>query len=244
MAEVLVDRLIASPSRVPQAALSGVLGAFAHEMDDMARSPDDDDGGHSRAWLAGQRAVTILLRRAEPEPRAACLHALFENGRSIGWLTDILRSEIFAHGHYGDRADPEDQWLLTAEEFTAVLNRMLHRYRTAPAADLLTAPKLVSLLYAWQQGSRTDEPRNWLLEQTATDDGLLDFLSRARSWRAINGNVQYPLKQEDLERFLEYDTVVERVRRIAERADAPAQQRQLAAGLLQALNQGRRDRRG
>jgi hypothetical protein len=243
MAEVLVDRLTVAPSRVPQAALPGVLAAFAHEMDGMARSPSDDFAGYSRAWLAGERAVTVLLGVAEPETRAACLRALFDDGQSLGWLTDTLRSEIFAHGHYGDRREPEDRWLLTAAEFTAALNKMLQRYRDTSPADLLAVPNFVNLLYAWQQGSGTDEPRTWVLEQTATDAGLLAFLSRARSVRVSNDEVQYPLKQEDLERFLDYDAAVDRLRRLSENADAPAEERQLASRLLQALDQGRRERR-
>jgi hypothetical protein len=52
MAEVLIDRLMASPERVSQAALPNVLAAFAHEMDNMARAPNDDFAARRQALRA------------------------------------------------------------------------------------------------------------------------------------------------------------------------------------------------
>ena len=242
MAEVLIDRLTAAaPDRLPQAALPGIFSAFASAMDALARSPDADFG-HSRAWLAAERAVTLLLRKATPEVRAGCLRALFAEGPSLGWLNSILRSEIFAHGRYGNRAQPEDQRLLTTAEFAAALETMFGRYRNAPPADLLAVPNLISLLYGWDQGTGTDEARRWVEARVTTDAGLLAFLSRARSWRATNDVVYYPLKQADLEKFLDYNNAVERVQRVAVSPDVPADQRTLAGELMDAFAQDRRDR--
>ena len=243
MAEVLIDRLTAAPDRLPQAALPGVFAAFAHAMDGLARTPDEDFG-HSRAWLAAERAVTVLLRNAAPDARASCLRVLFTEGQSLGWLNAILRSEIFAHGHYGERPQPEDQRLLTAPEFAAALDTMFERYRNAPPAEILAVPNLISLLYGWAQGTGTDEARRWVVAQTATDAGLLAFLARARGWRATNDVVYYPLKQTDLANFLDYDDAVHRVQRIAASPDAPADHRRLAAELIEAFGQDRRDRDG
>ena len=244
MAEVLIDRLTAAANRIPQSALTGILAALDHVMDDIARSsPDGDFVGHSRAWLGGQRAVTLLLRQAEAETRGACLRALFTDGISLGWLTSIFRSETFAHGHYGEQRQPEDQWLLTANEFAAVLSTMLERYRSTPPAVLLAVPNFGSLLYAWKQGSRDDEAKAWVENQTRTDAGLLAFLSRVRSWRATNGEVFHPLKQEDLEHFMDYAATAQRVQHLAENPVLAEGDRQLAAELLQALDQGRRGNR-
>ena len=125
-----------------------------------------------------------------------------------------------------------DQWLLTADEFAAVLNTMLERYRSSPPATLLAVPNFGSLLYAWKQGSRDDEAKAWVENQTRTVAGLLAFLSRVRSWRATNGDVFYPLKQEDFEYFLDYPATAQRVQHLSENPDLAVADRQLAAQLL------------
>src|SRR5262245_15119710 len=67
-----------------------------------------------------ERAVELLLKKIPAGERAECLRRLFDHGRSLGWITSLLRSEIFAHGYYGHRSEPEEQRLLTVAEFEHV----------------------------------------------------------------------------------------------------------------------------
>jgi hypothetical protein len=237
MAGVLIDRLVALSDRIPAAAIVGILRSLAEAMDEVALSSRDGDFGQERAWLRANQALARLLKRVGRDTRAVCLEVLFQQGRALGWLTDVLRDEIFAHGHFGDRRKPEDEWLLSTAEFVHALEVMLRRYREMPPADLMGVPNLMRLLYAWQQGSGTDEARRWVEAQTATDAGLLRFLSRVRGW-AVRDVVCYPLKRRDLERFLDYESAVRRVQEVQASPDTTEADRRLAAELLVAIRQG------
>ena len=237
MAEVLIDRLIAWSDQIPEAAIPGVCASFANAMDDIALTTRAGDFGEHSAWRSARRAIAILLKRITGDVRADAVRALFVDGQAIGWLTHILRYEIFAHGHFGDRPQPDTEWLLTADEFAGVLATMLRRFRETPPAELIRVPQFLSLLYAWLQGSGTDETRQWVQAQTATNAGLLAFLSHVRGWRATNGTVYYPLNRRDLKNFLDYDAALKRVQTVST-DDASEANRKLASELLNAFAQG------
>ena len=153
MAEVLIERIISAVDRVPSLAVPGIFASLADTLDAVALSSRDGDFGQHRAWGAAEHTVELLLKKVPPEERAECLRRLFTEGKALGWITSILRSEIFAHGHYGDRAEPEDQRLLTVAEFAHVLATMLRRFAATPPEDLMRVPNLMSVLYGWKQAS-------------------------------------------------------------------------------------------
>jgi hypothetical protein len=238
-AEVLMDRLAAMAGKIPPAAIGAILRTFAQTMDSPAFSQSVGDFGVRLSWEVGNRVLQVLLPRASEEERKTTLRAMFREGRAIGWLTHILRGEIFAHGRFGDRQTPPDRWLLTADEFDEVLSTMLQRYREMPTAELLDVPNLLGLLYAWMQGSGTNEARERVTALTATDEGLLTFLSAARSWVASSAHgVYYPLKRRDLEPFIDVDAAVQRLDGITKSASASPARKELAVDLLNAFVQG------
>ena len=242
MAEVMIERVISAADRVPSQAVPGIFASLAHTLNSVALSSRDGDFGQHRAWGAAEHLVEKLLKEVPPDERAVCLRRLFTEGKALGWITSILRSEIFAHGHYGDRAEPENQRLLTAAEFAQVLATMLRRFAETPPEDVMRAPNLISLLYGWKQASGTDDARLWVEANTRTDDGLLAFLARARGWSSSSSHgVQYPLKRADLQNFLDYDASIHRVRAIANDTHAAPERRQTAGELMLAFAQGQRD---
>ena len=242
MAELLIERLIAARDRIPPAATPGIIASLSASLDTVALSSRDGDFGQHRAWGAAEHLVSLLLKRIDDAAlRTDCLNGLFSTGQAIGWQTSLLRSEIFAHGHYGDRVEPEEQRLLTIAEFPMMLATMLRRYSETTVAHLMAVPNLVSLLYGWKQGARNDDARLWVERNTQSDVDLLTFLSRARGWSSSNAGIQYPLKRGDLANFLDYDQAVRRVQAIADNPQALAEQRQLAAELLLAFQHGQRD---
>lgn len=242
MAELMIERLIAAVERIPEAAVPNIVSALSDILDDVALSTRDGDWGQHRSWGAAEQLVEKLMRKVtDPAIRRACIVQLFTDGRAIGWQTSLLRSEIFAHGHYGDREEPQGQRLLTPAEFQQALASMISRYNALPPERLRAVPNLVSLLYGWKQAARSDDPRRWVEANTQTDEDLLAFLSRARGWSSNNAGIQYPLKRQDLSNFLDYDTAVRRVEAIAGDAKAPTERRQLASELLIAIQQGQRD---
>ena len=239
-AEILIDRLIAWSDRLREQSIPGIISAFAKSMDELVKLVPVGDFGEYNAWRLATRATELLLKRITGAVRTAVLTELFKHGRALGWLTDILRGEIFSHGHYGDHAKPQEFWLLSTDEFNIVLAAMLTRYREIPPQDLLHVPQLLNVLFAWLQGSGTDEAQRWAHVQTATDDGLLDFLGRTRSWAASGSiGVYHPLKRRDIEKFIDCDNAIRRLQAIASTSDL-IERKQLAAEFLEAFVQGDR----
>jgi predicted KAP-like P-loop ATPase len=242
MAELLIDRLIAAHQQVPAAAVPGIFASLSATLDNVALSTRDGDFGQHRAWGAAERLVPKLLATIDPLLRADCLYQLFSTGAAIGWQTYLLRGEISAHGHYGDRSKPEDQRLLSPDEFEQVRPIMLARYAAMPPEQLGAAPNLISLLYGWEQAAHNDDAKNWAQANTQSEENLLAFLSRARGWSlSSDRGVQYPLKRQDVGHFLDYDATIQRVRAIAARPDGSTADRLLANDLLLAFEQGRSD---
>jgi hypothetical protein len=238
-AEVLMDRLAAIADKIPATAIGGIVRAFAQTMDAPEFSHTVRDFGVRLTWHVANRIVELLLPRTSDDQRKAVLRQLFAEGGAIGWLTHILRGEIFAHGHHGDRPTPPERWLLTTDEFNEALATMLRRYREMPPAALSQVPNFLSLLYAWKQGSGTDEARDWVTAFTATDQGLLTFLSSARSWTASTARgVYYPLKREEVQPFIDVDAAIARVNAIIQRATATTDEKNRARELLNAFAQG------
>ena len=238
-AEVLMDRLAANADKIPPAAIGGIVRVFAEALDAPEFSQTVGDFGVRLTWQIANRIVELLLPRTSDEQRQAVIRLMFAEGRAIGWLTHILRGEIFAHGRFGDRQTPPERWLLTADEFNEALATMLQRYREMPPAALSQVPNFLSLLYAWKQGSGTDEARDWVTAFTATDEGLLTFLSSVRSWTASSGRgVYYPLKRAELQQFIDVGAAIARVKAIMESDTATPDAKKLAEDLMIAFAQG------
>lgn len=242
MAEIMIERLIAAIERIPQASAPNILSALADILDDVALSTRDEDWGLHRSWEASEKLVQRLMHKVrDPAIRQDCIVRLFAEGRAVGWQTHLLRSEIFAHGHFGEREKPESLRLLNSAEFQQALTSMLSRYDTMPVERLMAAPNLLSLLYGWKQAARSDDAKRWVEANTQGDDELLAFLSRARGPSFSNEVFQHPLRRQDLSNFLDYGSAVRRVEAIAGDTHAPEVRRQLAAELLTAFRQGERD---
>lgn len=236
LGEVLIDRLSALGDKLPAEAVPGIVQILGNVMDtDQLAVPGDF--AVRFAWRAAARLLKTLLRKAAAEVRETSVHSLFETGKALGWLTGIIREEIFAHGVYGNDPKHQSDWLLTADEFAYALQVMLDRYRAKPAVDLMKVTDLLSLLYAWLQSGHVDEVKEWVQKQIETDEGLLMLLSRVRGWMNANGIQLYPLKRRDLEQFLDFDSAVQRLQRIAKDNHVPASQRALASELLVASKQ-------
>lgn len=238
-AEVLMDRLVAMVDQIPEAAIGGILETFAETMDTPAFAQSVGDFGVRVSWVVASRAFELLLPHTSGQKRKSILYRMFAEGAAVGWLTHILRGEIFAHGQFGDRPTPPDRWVLTADEFNEALSTMLRRYRETRPAELVKVPNFLGLLYAWKQGSGNEEARDWVSAFITTDEGLLAFLSAARSWIASSTHgVYYPLKRRDLEPFLDVDDALRRVDTIARNANASEADKKLAGDLRNAFVQG------
>ncbi len=237
LADVLIDRLNAWDNKLPIEAIPGIVQVLAQTMDNDGLAVPGDFAERF-AWRGATRLLKTILRRAAINVREAAVRSLFKEGRALGWLTSVIREEIFAHGLYGDQPKPQSDWLLNADEFRSALNMILDRYRNMPPEELMRVPDFLSLLYAWHQSGNANEVKGWVEKQISTDPGLLAFLSKTRSWMNVNGVQFYPLKRRDLGNFLDFDRAVRRLEVIALDSDASPSQRTVAKELLAAAEHG------
>jgi KAP family P-loop domain len=244
LADVVIDRVAGWSNRIPIKAVPGIVNALAQMMDFPTLSMMADLGRHP-SWELATRAVRGLLSRVTGDIRASSLRALFVEGAALGWLSEILRREMFSHGRFGDRPDPPERRLLSETELEEVLSIMLKRYRETDLGQLMAVPDLLNLLFAWLEGGGEDEPRKWVSERIITDKGFVDLLSRLRTWAAVNDIIYYPLKRANVEPFLDFDEAVRRLDNIISSSTArpSATERQLALELREAVQQGERPER-
>src|SRR5436190_18760333 len=78
--------------------------------------------------------------------RTAVNEELFSRGAALGWLTSVLRAEIFKHGRFGDRKSTPDRWRLPEAEFNRACDIMLARYQSMSMAEILATPESAHIL--------------------------------------------------------------------------------------------------
>jgi predicted KAP-like P-loop ATPase len=221
LAEVMLDRILSwGVDNLSRNATQNILMILSNEMNAAATIVDVEQITRVGVWGNAQRVFRMLFQRLPADARQEVLERTFGAGHAIGWLTDIMRDEIFSHGHYASRRTPESSWLLNENEFAWLLRTMTNRFKMMQPSDLIQAPKFVSLLYAWRQADGGYDVRSWLAEQTKSDEGLLNVLERMRSEAySSKRGAYFPLKEEELSDFFNYTEVRARVDALAERTD-------------------------
>lgn len=243
MAEPLLDGVLALSDQLPVPAIEGVLKAIAEGADEGALTEGEGEMGWFSLWLTADKLFERLVPRLPEDDRSRVIADLYSQGRSLGWLVDIARDQVFAHGFYGSQSKPVDQRILNAAEFDRMRVAMLSRLDSADPHTILNTPRLLSLMYGWQQAGGNDAVRKWIALQTASDAGFLELLRKMRTKRtATNGKrtaVTYPLTHTNLRNFLDTGVVQQRLLRIKEMDGSEHQA--LAAELLLAFEEGQED---
>lgn len=222
IAEALLDRLQgAGINVVPVNAVWGIIMAIADGVDTAALKIGEGDMGRYWIWVQANAVLEGALKRLSSGQRTSLVKNLFGSGKSLGWLTDVLRHEIFDHGLYGDRPKDSKEWLLTADEFKFALDAMISRFRSLTPETLRKTPDPIIVFYSWIQGKPGDMDaiRTKLTELLSDDDDFLEILDGMRSWRAINGEVSHPLRKSTIDRFLNFDEVENRLNQLRSNAD-------------------------
>jgi len=162
-----------------------------------------NDFGYTQFLKGSRHEVFGLIELIDSsDTRAKTLETLFSDGKSLAWLAGIIRETIFAHGVHGDQADPEDTWLLTAEELELIKKIFLKRLTESQPSSLLKVPHFLSLMYAWHQVGDAEGALSWISHQTASDPGFLAVLEKMKSWSdSSSEGVQYKLRPETLDTF-------------------------------------------
>jgi len=211
-AQALLDRLKGDGIKnAPAEAIPGILESLAESMDEAALKTGRGDWGKYWIWRDAdsvlQDAWSILKGSLVESNRLKLLKNIFGKGRSIGWLTNIFRREIFSHGIYGDRPDPETDWIFSREELDVAAHELLLRYNRLAADDIPRLPIVADILYAWEQYSpeSSEAIKEKVGELSKSDPGFLALLHGMRGWLATNGVVSYPLKESSLSGFMDVE---------------------------------------
>ncbi len=211
----IIDRLKGRGiEQAPKAALTGLLWAFAGSMDVAALRLGVGSFGVNWIWEDTEKLFADGWPRISKKDRLALAKSLFKEGASLGWLTQILRHETYAHGIYGSSGSQTRERMLSSEELEIAGTELLKRYRKLTPAHMDQIPRIAPLLYAWMQYDSESLPEIKLkVEQlTATDQDFLKFLDKMRSWQNSNGVVSFPIRESQLSTFLDITSVRSRLK--------------------------------
>lgn len=234
--DVLFERLRAmDPGLWTSKRASNLLLALGQMMDDAYRIDPTDENFVVSSWDRAERLVPILYAQLADSERAAINEQLFSNGAALGWLTSVLRTEIFAHGRYGDQKKPPEKWLMPEAEFERACDILIQRYQSLSMDEVLATPRALHILFAWNQAGDQEGPRALVADAIETDEGLVNVLSAFTTPRDSSDRGRYDvLKRENVMPFADYDSIVARLRSIA--ASGPSELSAKAKVLVQAVD--------
>jgi len=238
-ADVLLERIRgADPSYLTPVRSRNLLLSFSRVLDDAYGARPFDTFWVDSLWDRAERLVPMLLSKLAADDRSQVITTMFGAGRAVGWLTSLFRHDTFAQGRYGDRKRLEQDWLFTSGEFDLVTSILIGRYQGMSLEQVLSSPDPLSLLFAWRQGGDEEGPRNLASQALLTNVGLLNFLEQSTSTVTSSAKGKFKvLKKENIDPFLDFEAVTERLNAIASSAAADDSAR--ARTLLASLDDGR-----
>ncbi len=224
--DILLERLRENNvARVDGVKSQNLLRAFSVMMDDaFGLHPFEMGiGDSSSIWNRAKKLVPKLLSKLNLAQRTRVIDEVFRDGRAIGWLSYIFRSETFGQGKFGSQKKPESEWLFTSEEYDRITKFMLKRYQSMNVDQILSVPDPVSLLYAWNQGGDENGPKELIGSYVKNDDGLVRILESLTSFvnSSDRGRITV-LNRRNIEPFLDFDETTNRLKCIASNAEVPA----------------------
>ena len=199
--EVLLGRIVERKEKLAVEQIEKIFGVLGSSIDELARHHVTSTGW-AEFLIGDKNEVFGLLELLERERRLQTLTSLFRNGTSIAWLSAIIRHSTIEQGHFNFTAKPTEDWILSAEEYECIRTLFLERIRMTEAEVLKSTPYFIHLMYAWYQGGDAEEAKRWVKEQSSTDAGFMDLLSRMTSWsRSSSVGVRYLISTETLNTF-------------------------------------------
>jgi hypothetical protein len=244
-AEILLERLHSvAPDVLTSQQIKSIILAFADMMDIAFRlRPFQPFSPHRSIWDLAEKLLPRLLARFTEEERKENVKTAFQSGTAIGWLTQIFRHEIVAHGRYGSRREPESEWIFTDPEFDTIATIMKSRYATMTLNDILNTPESASLLHAWHQADGAREVAARLKDVMQNDQQLIALLECLTGVVSSSSEGLYKtLERKIVGRFVDFDAAKDRLEAISK--SEPNSELALAAKkLLIAAEREDRDKR-
>lgn len=236
-ADVLLERFKTSHDGLSPVQSQHLLVALSDVMDAAYRARPFDVVWMSSLWDRAERLVPLLLSKLDDAQRAATITAMFEQGAAISWLSKLFRRETFAHGRYGDRRRPEQDWILTDAELDQIERIMLQRYQSLTSEDMFALVDPLDVLFAWSQGCEEHGPRNLIASCIEEDEGLITTLEKLTTYVTSSDRGTYSvLKRNHLESFLDFDSTRDRVVALAAGEGALATRAQALVAAFNAVD--------
>ncbi len=238
LAEVLLARIVERRDRLDPENITAIFEVLGKGMDVLARNAQPGLGPPN--FLKGdESAVFGLVQMLDKDSRKTVLENLFKPGMSYSWLCGIIREATFEHGLYGNRAKPEGERLLSMDEFDMIRHTYLDMIRGEEPGNLLNLPYFQTFLHSWQQllEDTDDEVRNWVAEQSKTEEGLLDIFE---GMRRHGPGPETELRPHDIKGFFfDIAETEKRLAGIAENEQSAADVRERASKISAALEDGK-----
>lgn len=152
-------------------------------------------------------------------------------------MSKLFRRETFAHGRFGNRLRPEQDWVFSDVELDQVAAIMLQRYQALTYEDIFALVDPLDLLFAWSQGGDEDGPRNLIAGCIADDEGLIATLEKLTTYVTSSDRGTYSvLKRNHLASFLDFDNARERIVALAAGGGALASRAQAHVAAFNAVD--------
>lgn len=239
LAEVLLSRILERRTRLDPADIPPILEVLGKGMDVLARNTQRRSG-YPTYIRGGEASILGLIQRLDENSRKSVLEKLFRPGMSYSWLGEIIRTATFEHGLYGDSPKPEEERLLTTDEFDMIRKLYLSMIHEEDPKTLLNLPDLLEFLFSWLQLGEEKEVREWVASESNTDERLLDLLEHMGRSRENFAAGSSRLKPEELRHFFgDIDIVFSRLTGLMEDESRTPEDRERAKQLSAQLDDGK-----
>lgn len=222
-AEVVLGRLDSDTlAELGESVHSNLLLGIADVLDVAATTVPPSPFGSFALWHSADSLWQKLLPdRDDAIPRPIVL-ALFEKGRSTGWLSELFRGEWFAYGRAGEA--PRGGSIITELELDAITPLMIARYRDLGVKGVLALPESISALWGWYQAGDQEFVRSAVANFTKSDRGLLTFLAHFTGIATSSEDGERKvISRSSLDRIVDFDAVVTRLEQLAGKKSPNAQ---------------------
>jgi predicted KAP-like P-loop ATPase len=164
--------------KIPKENLSAIIAAL---LDSGDLFPENPSGSllSLNTPMRIHRIIQELLQRITPsEQRFIVLQdAISRAYKSIYIIVHELREQSREHLEHEDTFLPEEFRALTSEELLSLHKLCVKRIQYwASHGSLAEHPRLILILYAWLEWGTPADCRNFVLELTQTDRGIIAFL--------------------------------------------------------------------
>lgn len=217
--EVLMDRLRSSKGSGLDAVGAGNLFlALSDALDDPGVVPNINEFLGPQLWRDAEGLIPTFREKLDAHFMQVACDA-FEEGRAIEWLVSLFRTEIFAHGRFGDQRRPEDHWMFSDLELDKITHVFVPRLAHLGIQGMLNLRSPLQAVYAWLQSGKEEMVRSEIDKYIKNDNQFLHFLDRASSITQSSAGDYQGLRRDNLKSLLDYDQARQRADRLAERDD-------------------------